>query len=239
VNQVSITYRLIAESGVLVGSTSHILSVGLDKSTIRRRRIAGGATGLAEVLQPIIPGSQVKGKVRNECERILGNIVEICRSPFPETMCPHSAAVANPPCSVCRIFGSSNHKSRLFFGDARATAHDSLAPFLTRVQAGVSLSRKRRTAQDERLYHIERAKEGLEYVGRIDGYLDDDFVEEQLAIVSSSLRNIIAFGGSKSRGAGWSRVEIVEVSIDDRKLRDKEELDALQAKGLRRWRGLE
>lgn len=235
-SRVSIIYRIVAKSGVLVGSTSDVLSIGLDKSTIRRRRVAGQAGSPTELLQPVIPGSTIKGKVRNECERILPNIVTvtICRAPRAETMCPH-AEVENPPCPVCRIFGSPSDKSRLFFSDAIATADDRLAPYLTRVQAGVSLSRNRRTAEDERLYHIERAKEGLEYQGRIDGYLDDEVAEKQLAIVVSSLKNIVAFGGSKSRGAGWSCVEIVEVRLSGRTLMTREQIEDFRARGLKQW----
>ena len=235
-NKVLISYRLIAESGVLVGSNADVLSIGLDSSTLRRRRVASIAGRPTEVLQPVIPGSAVKGKVRNECERILMNIVSICRAPRPETMCPHAPNIVNPPCPVCRIFGGPNDKSRLYFGDAIATAEDRLAPHLTRVQAGVSLSRKRRTAEDERLFHVERAKEGLEYEGHIDGYLDDNVAEKQLAIVVLSLKNIVAFGGSKSRGAGWSCVEIVEVLIGGRSLVTSAQLDELRTKGLKGWR---
>src|SRR5262245_59460114 len=58
---------------------------------------SGSAGGLADkALQrdawnrPIIPGSQLKGRVRHSCERIAAGLgIPICAAPVEATMCPH------------------------------------------------------------------------------------------------------------------------------------------------------
>jgi len=228
---VSIFYQVTARSGVLVGSTADVLGIGIDKTTMRRRRL-----GEPERQEPIIPGSTLKGKIRNECERILATLGhQVCHSPRAETMCPHDAQVQNPPCPVCQIFGGSGLQSRLFFGDAVSQAEASMAPYLIRVQAGVALSRKRRTAEDEQLYYTERGVERLVYKGAIDGYLDDGLATQQVALVIAAIERLVAIGGSKSRGAGWTKSDVKSVAFDGREA-TVEELAKLREEGLQAWR---
>jgi CRISPR/Cas system CSM-associated protein Csm3 (group 7 of RAMP superfamily) len=228
--KVSMVYRLTAASGVIVGSSADVLSIGIDKATIRRRRVKDGGAQ-----EPLIPGSTLKGKIRYECERMLAGLgATICQAPRPDTMCPHDPAIESPPCAVCRLFGSPNQQSRLFFGDA-VVKGNTPARFLTRVQAGVALSRKRRTAEDERLFYAERGVAGIVYEGRLEGHLDDDLAERQLALVITAIERLAAIGGGKSRGAGWTRAEIAEVTLDGRSL-DPEEWRKLRARGLPVWR---
>lgn len=231
--KVRIDYGLTAASGILVGSTGEVLKIGLDKSTIRRRRVDGMGRW-AQSLQPVVPGSSMKGKVRNEVERILANYRDLCHAPRAETMCPHDPGVKNPPCAVCRIFGSPALQSSLIFSDATTTDDPTLGPYLTRTQAGVSLSRKRRTAEDERLYYIERGNEDLRYTGRVDGYLDDEATGRQLAVVLAALESLVAVGGSKSRGAGWTRARVLRLTIDGAEV-TTDEIAKLREKGLKEW----
>lgn len=234
--RLKIEYRLSANSGVLIGSTADVLSIGLDKSTIRRRKFTGRArTGRADQ-ELLIPGSTLKGKLRNECERILASRDHpVCQAPTAETMCPHLPSLKGETCPICKLFGGPSRKSRLFFSDATA-CDASLASYMTRVQAGVSISRRRGTAEDERLYFIERGVEGIVYEGQIDGYLDDGKASAELALMTCALERLVAIGGGKSRGTGWLSVEIVKITLDGREL-SAEELAALQEEGLRAWHG--
>ncbi len=234
--QLRIEYRLTAESGVLVGSTADVLSIGLDKSTIRRRRHEGDDESRQAKQEPVVPGSTLKGKLRNECERILASLNHVvCLAPTAETMCPHAPELNGRTCPVCQLFGGPSRKSRLFFSDATAR-EAALAPYMTRVQAGVSISRRRRTAEDERLYFIERGVEGIVYQGKIEGYLDDAKASAELALLVCALKQLVAIGGSKSRGAGWLAVEIVKITLDDQTL-DVEEQGKLLEEGMQAWRG--
>lgn len=228
---VRIVYHITARSGVLIGSTADVLSIGIDKTTMRRRRV-----GELEQQAPLIPGSTLKGKLRHECERILGRLGrEVCHSPRAETMCPHDVQVKNPPCPVCQIFGGSGLPGRLFFSDALAEAGEGIAPYLTRVQAGVALSRKRRVAEDERLYYIERGIERIMYEGMIDGYLDDALADQQLALVMVAIERLFAIGGGKSRGSGWINAAITNITVDGKEMSGAE-LGRIRQEGLQSWR---
>ncbi|MDQ3010369.1 MAG: RAMP superfamily CRISPR-associated protein [Acidobacteriota bacterium] len=227
--KVSVSYRLTAASGVIVGSSADVLSIGIDKATIRRRKVK--IEGLQE---PLIPGSTLKGKIRYECERLLDGLGQaVCHAPHPDTMCPHDPQlkVEQMPCEVCKLFGGPSQQSRLFFGDATINNSNVPAQFLTRVQAGVSISRKRRTAEDERLFYAERGVDGITYEGKLEGYLEDD----QLALVITAIERLTAIGGGKSRGAGWTNVEIVSVALDGRNL-SRDEWQKLRVEGLPLWR---
>jgi CRISPR/Cas system CSM-associated protein Csm3 (group 7 of RAMP superfamily) len=229
--RLSIVYQVMARSGVLVGSTADVLGIGIDKTTMRRRRVSG-----PERQEPLIPGSTLKGKIRNEYERVLASLGHtVCRSPRAETMCPHDPQVANPPCPVCQIFGGSGLQSRLFFSDAVAKANGTMAPYLTRVQAGVALSRKRRTAEDERLYYTERGVEGVVYEGTIDGYLDDGLIKQQVALIMATIERLFAVGGSKSRGSGWINAKITSVIVDGKEMSEAE-IRKIREEGLEAWR---
>jgi CRISPR/Cas system CSM-associated protein Csm3 (group 7 of RAMP superfamily) len=217
--KIRITYTIQARSGILIGSTSEALSIGIDRTTVRRKRF--GSESQADWNQePIIPGSSMKGKVRSECERILKSLGQsICRAPSPETMCPHGRRDGEPPlCPICQIFGGPTEKSRLFFSDAIAKLDGSLAEITTRVQAGVTISRKRRTAEDERLFYIDRGIEGLGYDGRIDGYLEEGPGKRQVALLIAGIESLVAIGGGKSRGLGWADVKIRSVGFAEREL---------------------
>jgi CRISPR/Cas system CSM-associated protein Csm3 (group 7 of RAMP superfamily) len=92
--------------------------------------------------RPIIPGSQIKGRIRHACER-LARMLEhpVCHAPYP-TMCPYDSSIhlhltrqtrerlhrervrgtayEDTPvqCLICALFGSSLYPSPLAFGDA-------------------------------------------------------------------------------------------------------------------------
>ncbi len=233
--RVLIEYRMHAESGILIGSTANVLSIGLDKSTMQRRQYTGKG-GAPEPQAPIIPGSTLKGKTRNECERILASLnLVICHAPRADTMCPHDPKVKNSLCEVCDLFGGPSHQSRLFFGDAVVEAEQDLAPFLVRAQTGVSLSRTRRTSEDERLYYFERGIERLDYKGRVEGYLEAGSVNRQLALLIAAFERLVAIGGGKSRGAGWTRFTRDSLQIDGLPISD-EQWQQMQAEGFESWR---
>lgn len=244
--KLEIAYRLTARSGILIGATAEALSIGLDKTTIRRRSRRGSLPGKKQ--EPVIPGSTIKGKLRNACELILQALGQpVCLAPRAELMCPHNARVNEEldkeliarPCAVCRLFGSADNRidepARLFFDDAVVALESGLTPFATRTQAGVSLSRQRRTAEDDRLYLIERGLEGLRYKGNIAGYAPDELARQSAALLIAALDSLVAIGGGKSRGAGWTAVEIINVGLGDQRLSEPSSLSRMREE-LKLWR---
>jgi CRISPR/Cas system CSM-associated protein Csm3 (group 7 of RAMP superfamily) len=240
--KVRVIYRLEVLSGMLIGATAEALSIGIDKTTVRRRRVIpvqGREAYLnTEIEQePLIPGSTLKGKIRHECERILTTLgQDICRAPKAETMCPHDPRRdGHSLCAACQLFGGPSNQGRLFFSDAVMKSDVSLGRAAFRIQAGVSISRKRRTAEDERLYHLERGVENLTHEGIIDGYLDTDLAERQVALLIAAIKQLVALGSGKSRGAGWTSSEILNVEMDGREI-GTEQLEKILLEGLNAWR---
>ena len=227
-------YVITARSGVLVGSTATAVSIGIDKTTMRRMTRDERKRG-----SPVIPASTIKGKVRNQCERLLLSLgYEICRAPRADTMCPHymlKSPTPNGRCSICALFGSPGLPSRLLFSDAIARLNDqeaksNLAFHTMLIQAGVAISRKRRVAEDERLYFIERGIEGLSYAGRIEGDLSPDDAEKQAALLIVAIENLVALGGSKSRGAGWIETKVNGLELGKQIFTTSEELQRLRGR---------
>lgn len=153
----------------------------------------------------IIPGSQLKGKLRHACEQLLRSRgVDLCRPPRPDEMCPHAEGVTSP-CLLCAIFGSPAVRSRLRFHDLTAKAAD--LPDET-LRAMVSLNRRRRTAEAGRLFLVETAPNlaGLRFENAeaITGHLSAD---SHAHLLLAGLRLLFAWGGGASRGLGWGRLE--------------------------------
>jgi CRISPR/Cas system CSM-associated protein Csm3 (group 7 of RAMP superfamily) len=230
-----IAYTIEADSGIIVGSTSEILQIGIDRGAMRGHLVAFNASNEtleSNTVGPVIPGSSIKGKVRDQCERILRSIVKdssFCEPPNPRRMC----APGRPACALCELFGGPATPSRVFFADASCRIPQQAIRFSTKVQAGVSLSRRRRIAEDERLFFQERAVEGLIYQGAIDGHLDPRLADRQLALIVVGLERIVAVGGGKSRGSGWSSIKIVDV-VKDAELISGDRIQSLR-EALTQW----
>src|SRR5205823_103215 len=66
----------------------------------------------------VLPGSQVKGRLRHACEQVARALgLPVCRAPYAAAMCPRDPAVPTPPCAVCALFGSPAWRSPLRWAD--------------------------------------------------------------------------------------------------------------------------
>jgi CRISPR/Cas system CSM-associated protein Csm3 (group 7 of RAMP superfamily) len=153
----------------------------------------------------IIPASQVKGKLRHACEQLLrAGGVSLCQPPKPDAMCPHADGV-KPYCLLCQIFGSPSQPSRLRFHDLVATQPDLPTETLRPM---VSLNRRRRVAEPQRLFLIETAPNfnGLKFENpdAITGYVRQP---GHLHLLLAGLKMLFAWGGATSRGLGWGQVD--------------------------------
>jgi len=141
--------------------------------------------------RPIVPASQVKGRLRHACEAIARGLgIAICRSPDPETTCPHLADSDIPTqggerrCLICQIFGSPAYPGRLHFrdlvydpwfpespgerGDILEKESDEKEPdergqlYLSRepLRPGVGLDRRRGVVQERLLFLTETTLPG-------------------------------------------------------------------------------
>jgi CRISPR/Cas system CSM-associated protein Csm3 (group 7 of RAMP superfamily) len=163
----------------------------------------------------LIPASQIKGRLRHECEKIARGLHwNICDSPNPQTMCPQRAGLTanfaiaeyevpdynGHHCLICQIFGNPALPSRVIFDDLICTEEPENLPEVLR--PGVTINRRRQTAEEQKLYFLETspANAKLEFTGYIHIYNVPVYTA---ALVLAGLQHIQALGGSKSAGLGW------------------------------------
>jgi CRISPR/Cas system CSM-associated protein Csm3 (group 7 of RAMP superfamily) len=179
----------------------------------------------------LIPASQLKGRLRHECEKIARALKwSICESPKAETMCPQRAGLSgnferdqyrvlsdanenNRHCLICQIFGNPVLPSQVLFDDLICTEDPENLPEV--IRPGVTINRRRQTAEENKLYFLETspANAQLHFQGEIH-FLPNcpDFGK---ALIYAGLKHINALGGSKSSGLGWLSWDIAKPDIDD------------------------
>ncbi|WP_414754263.1 RAMP superfamily CRISPR-associated protein [Anabaena sp. CCY 9910] len=169
--------------------------------------------------QLLIPGSQIKGRLRHECEKLARALGwQIFYAPVATELCPNKSQVWSQfqeiyqvtgykgyHCVVSQIFGDPILPSRVMVDDFICTTPvEELAEVF---RPGVTINRRRRTAEENKLYLLETspANAQLEFKGKI--YLQPRFPSDSpdLAkpLIFAALRRIYALGGSKSTGLGW------------------------------------
>ncbi len=157
--------------------------------------------------RPLIPGSQVKGKLRWAVEQLLRGMGQHIPAPFDADI--ERATV------VRELFGSPEHRSPLHFLDLPANTISAsqarnLHASLSHIRPSLSVNRRRGTAEDARLLFQEAALEGTQFAHEraIVGNLPDAVAEEYAALLWAALKLTDRWGGSKSRGLGWAAVEL-------------------------------
>lgn len=187
--------------------------------------------------QLVIPASQVKGRLRNECEKLVRSLQwPVCKAPVATTMCPQRLGQSqanfdlasyrlresigqthreNEPgyrpqthCLICQLFGNPALPARLQFSDLVCTEPEENIPDVLR--PGVSINRRRRTAEESKLYFLETspANVGLRFEGSIQllpphSLVEGESVSFATALILAGLKHIYALGGGKSTGLGW------------------------------------
>ncbi len=176
---------------------------------------------------PYLPGSALKGVLRHEAERIVRALTDseaACRSPRAETMCPQwnpsTVGYTNEReesfCPVCCAFGSPAYPSPFLFGDLQAEVEDSEAITPTDLRYGVSVSRYRGAAAEQRLYMTEVASAApmIPLEGHIEGHLSDSMGKGPLALLLAAIGALQMIGGGRSRGLGWLNLEVSQPPLD-------------------------
>ncbi|MCX7790587.1 MAG: RAMP superfamily CRISPR-associated protein [Chloroflexaceae bacterium] len=158
--------------------------------------------------RPIIPGSQVKGKLRWAAEQLLRGLGQDVPTPF------EGPKREELPTLVRDLFGSPRQRSPLFFADlpgvigdpARLDAlRDSPEQRSSQIRPSVALDRRRRTAADNLLVFQETALETTSFyseraiTGRVDSL-------DHVALLWVAAGLSTRWGGAKSRGLGWAEV---------------------------------
>lgn len=166
--------------------------------------------------QLLIPASQLKGRLRHECEKLARGLGwQIFESPSAASLCPTEAQVEQQfresyqvtgyrgyHCLVSQIFGNPILPSRIIVDDLVCLKEADDLPEVLR--PGVTINRSRGTAEDKKLYFLETspANAQLEFEGGIH-LLYPECPGYAKALIVAGLHHIHALGGSKSAGLGW------------------------------------
>lgn len=177
----------------------------------------------------LIPGSQLKGRLRHECEKIARGLKwPICYSPNPQTMCPQRAGLTEDfarteykiseveedkhhHCLICQIFGNPALPSRIILDDLICEEEPDNLPEV--IRPGVTINRRRQTAEEDKLYFLETSPANIQlrFTGNI--YLSNAPIYAA-PLILAGLCHINALGGSKSAGLGWLHWELPNLPLE-------------------------
>jgi CRISPR/Cas system CSM-associated protein Csm3 (group 7 of RAMP superfamily) len=181
----------------------------------------------------LIPASQIKGKLRHECEKIARGLgwaisespnagrMVIRRDDAPEDFQRDEYIIPGYEdtyhCLISQIFGDPILPSRVIFDDLICIEEPENLPEVLR--PGVTINRRRKIAEEKKLYFLETspANAKLKFTGEI--HIQRNLISETpdfaKVLIWSGLRHINALGGSKSAGLGWLSWELPEIKVDE------------------------
>jgi len=172
---------------------------------------------------PIVPGSTVKGALRDRCESLAALFGLTARSPHDLDA---ARADYDAPDMIARIFGSRVHPGGLFFDDLRLTHTDRVLfertpSFGSTVRTQVSLSRRTGAARPKFLFSSEYGPPGVTFEGKIHGHatglpvdVPPDSPTYTTLLLVAGLLALDRLGGSRSAGAGRCRSEINTIKVN-------------------------
>lgn len=203
----------------ITSQTPLSIGAGGSSGTIADKSIVRDGWG-----RPLIPGSQVKGKLRWAAEQLLRGYGRDIPAPGEEQ-----------ESEIRILFGSPEHRSPLRFADLPGVVgelhqmdilRDSPEQHRTLIRSSVALDRRRRTAADRLLVFQEVAPEVLRFHAEdgITGAVPD---LRYSALVWAAARLTTRWGGAKARGLGWATLEVT-VTLDDTPYGDDELREALR-----------
>jgi len=154
---------------------------------------------------PFIPASSLKGRLRHECERLVRALgYRVCRGPNPREMCRGGDDV----CPICRIWGSPWMAGNIYPADLvleRPPGLGETAP-PSDIRYNVSLSRRRRVAEEARLFTTELFLPGIPLT--FSGVWEARLSLRELVLVEAGLGAITALGRGKTGGLGWCTIRV-------------------------------
>lgn len=205
--------------------TALCVGAGGSSGSLADKPIVRNASG-----QLIIPASQIKGRLRHECEKLASALGwKIFYAPIATELCPNETQVSPDfqeiykvanykgfHCVISQIFGNPILPSRVIVEDFICPVSADELPEVLR--PGVTINRRRRTSEESKLYWLETspANAKLEFKGQI--HISPAFRSNSpdLAkpLIFTGLSHIHALGGSKSAGLGWLNWRLPQLNLD-------------------------
>lgn len=182
---------------------------------------------------PFIPGSTLKGMVRESCERLSRTLN------FPEPSDPHQVDLTiqdgfhpldDLESPVDRIFGNRYQTGNLFFRDTRL--EDCPAYGYLNDQNRISMCRALGTARDHHLFSSEYVAP-MNFKTIINGYhtnlvrLDEADPPFEYCLLIAGIMNLDRLCGDKSTGSGNLQITFNSIMYNDRLLKEETIFDYL------------
>ena len=174
--------------------------------------------------RPFLPGSTLKGVVREACEKLSRTLS------LPEPADPHAGMLPMNLSPVDRLFGTPRQGDCLFFRDAVAK-DNSLLPMIqlsrTKMQRGLG------TVLEHHLFTTE-ASPPCQLETAIVGWHetlfcpDNSYPPFEYALLWAALRSVERVGSCKSVGWGHCRLELLAFEYGGRAVADREFVDLLE-----------
>lgn len=195
-----------------------------------------------------VPGSTIKGVLRQTCEKI----AQLLSLPVTN---PHNEQDAilsykNEPSVIERVFGSRYRESTLFFDSAYLSEKSKeflksrtgesfedkkLRSFQTFTRTQTSISRLLGTVKEQALWTSEFGVPGFLFQGKIVGYLEgivDDFSEPEgsfeLTLLVCGLYAIEQIGANHSTSGGAAKINVENLQLNDKILPPKAYIEKLE-----------
>lgn len=185
----------------------------------RLLRRMGGVRG-----DPFVPGSQLKGVLRSQCEQLALALDLEAINPHAATwddeqnLLDHFTPLANSKLIVDRLFGSRYQGECLFVTNAMPVASDVENKAV--VQTRTAMDRATGTVMEQHLFTTELVEGEINLRGKIRGrhpaeiltQYDDGFPYEYALLVAGIL-SLETIGSDKSTGLGRCQVNLEEETL--------------------------
>lgn len=168
---------------------------------------------------PFVPGSQIKGVLRHQCERLALALGLEAVDPHAgseeheQRLITHFTPLAKSGLAVDRLFGSRYQGECLFVTNAVPVSPEATSD--TPVQARTAMDRVTGTVMEQHLFTTELSQGDINAVGEIRarhpaGVLtqEEDGFPYEYALLVAALLSLSAFGGDKSVGLGRCEVTV-------------------------------
>ncbi|NLL06130.1 MAG: CRISPR-associated RAMP protein [Clostridiaceae bacterium] len=221
-NEILIQFDLKTESPLLVRSSSESSELEPNSARVQYLKTYRVDKESNFKLNPILPGSSIKGVFRSNSERLLGNCCDIVGSK-KTNKCLSKVKLEEEKnkkekngkqltgtdiylmnCAACRLFGNLNLKSRISFKDAYPK--EGHEPIMN-IRNNVAIDRFTGAAKDAALFDSEVVEDG---VFTCEIKLENAakwHVKLILGIIENINNGFITFGGGSTKGFGKMKVE--------------------------------
>ena len=206
--------RLDLEYHIVWQGRWHVGSGYQSAATNRLLQRMGGVDG-----SPFVPGSQIKGVLRHQCERFAFALGLEAVNPHDgikednQKLVKHFKPLAESSLVVDRLFGSRYQGGCLFVANAEPVPSEENT--VTSVQPRTALDRVTGTVMEQHLFTTEFVEGGANLQGSIRarhpaGVLTQygDGFPYEYALLLATLLSLDALGGDKSTGLGRCKIQL-------------------------------